>query len=293
MPKGSPRATRRSRQRGPGPSSPARSAAQAGRCRRPRAPPRARRAAVATRGPRRPGDPRTPASRRRRAGCDRWPDRRTGSSPPGPARTRPRTRTPAGRTRPASGARAGAARARPERPSKRPSRPDQGNRRAPSRWRPRAAPSRLRAALAPSAGDPASASLGRIEDSLSRRDGSLQSRLRRKEFNGARRPPIRLGLYLNAHETYHRSATPFLPPNVLGKSPQEYGRNGTQSFLIDEEKEDSRRGAFAIITVRVVGLTHELLRTPHRRTSQNSVMKLSEKSHELANLLAIRRLTAT
>jgi hypothetical protein len=183
MPKGSPRATRRSRRRGPGPSYPARSAAQGGRCRRPRAPPRARRAAVATRGQRRPGGPRTPASRRRRAGCDRWPDRRTGSSPPGPARTRPRTRTPAGRTRPASGARAGAARARPERSSKRPSRPDQGNRRAPSRWRPRAAPSRSRAALAPSAGNPAGASLGQLEDSLSWRGGSLQSRLRRKEFS--------------------------------------------------------------------------------------------------------------
>jgi hypothetical protein len=27
---------------------------------------------------------------------------------------------------------------------------------------------------------------------------------------------VRLGLYLNAHETDHRSATPFLPPKVVG-----------------------------------------------------------------------------
>jgi hypothetical protein len=26
---------------------------------------------------------------------------------------------------------------------------------------------------------------------------------------------VRLGLYLNAHETDHRSATPFLPPKVV------------------------------------------------------------------------------
>jgi hypothetical protein len=33
-----------------------------------------------------------------------------------------------------------------------------------------------------------------------------------------------------------------LTQNVVGKSPQEYGRNRTRSFLIEEEKERSRRG---------------------------------------------------
>jgi hypothetical protein len=49
---------------------------------------------------------------------------------------------------------------------------------------------------------------------------------------------VRLGLYLNAYETDHRSP-PSCHQNVVDKSPQEYGRTRTRSFLIDEEKEDS------------------------------------------------------
>jgi hypothetical protein len=46
---------------------------------------------------------------------------------------------------------------------------------------------------------------------------------------------VRLGLYLNAYETDHRSP-PSCHQDVVGKSPQEYGRTRTRSFLIDGEK---------------------------------------------------------
>jgi hypothetical protein len=37
---------------------------------------------------------------------------------------------------------------------------------------------------------------------------------------------VRLGLYLNAHETDHRSATPLLPPNVLVNHLKSTGETG-------------------------------------------------------------------
>jgi hypothetical protein len=75
---------------------------------------------------------------------------------------------------------------------------------------------------------------------------------------------VRLDLCLNAHETDHRSATPLLAmKTALGRSPQEYERNRTRSFLIDEKKKVQEEGAFATIEgVRVLGFTHALCRTP-------------------------------
>jgi hypothetical protein len=51
--------------------------------------------------------------------------------------------------------------------------------------------------------------------------------------------------------------------NALGRSAQEYGRNRTRSFLIDEKKKVQEEWAFATMEgVRVLGITHELPSTP-------------------------------
>src|SRR5918995_4807640 len=56
--------------------------------------------------------------------------------------------------------------------------------------------------------------------------------------------------------------------NALGRSPQEYGRNRTRSFLIDEKKKVQEEGTFATIEgVRVLGFTHELRRTINRKSN--------------------------